>query len=166
MLQTFVTREFEEEVRALRAEQQIVDALLRFAAGQDLRQPKLFLSAFTVDAQLDFVQPARRFHAEIPIMIGRDAIAGILRTLEPLQTTHTVTNPRVKLHGEHASLSALVEAQHVSRTEPWRYLLLKNVYNVQLVRGATDWRIRSMVIRNLWFDGDPALLFVAQQEAP
>ena len=85
--------------------------------------------------------------------------------LEPLQTTHTVTNPRVKLHGEHASLSALV-AQHVSRTEPWRYLLLKNVYNVQLVRGATDWRIRSMVIRNLWFDGDPAVLFAAQQEAP
>jgi FMN-dependent NADH-azoreductase len=37
---------------------EIVDALNRFAAGQDLRDPALLSSAFAPSAELDFVQPA------------------------------------------------------------------------------------------------------------
>lgn len=149
----------ETEVRALRDEQQVVDALYRFAAGQDLRRPELFLSAFTADAQLDFTQPAQRLGANIPVMVGRAAIARILDTLAPLDTMHTVSNPRVELDGDQASLMALVEAQHVVRAVPYRYLLLKNVYEVLCVRNTGDWRIHSMVIRNIWYDGDPTVLF-------
>ena len=95
-------RDIPATVRALRDTQQVVDAVYRFGAGQDLRDPALFLSAFAPDAVLDFTQPARRFGADVRVMRGRDAIATILTTLEPLATTHTVTNPRVVLDGDRA----------------------------------------------------------------
>jgi hypothetical protein len=162
MLQTIVTKQLEADVRALRDEQQVIDALYRFAAGQDLRRRELFLSAFSVDAELDFTQPARRFGIQMPIMIGRSEIAKIMEILAPLDTTHTVTNPRVELHGDEARLTALVEAQHVSRAAPEQYLLLKNIYDVTLVRSAVDWKIRSLGIRNVWYQGDPGVLFDPQ----
>lgn len=153
------TRDLAAEVQALRDTAQVVDALYRFGAGQDLKDAELFLSAFAPDAVLDFTQPAARFGADIPVMPDRDTIAGILAMLAPLDTTHTVTNPRVVLDGDRATLFALVEAQHVTMAEPRRHLLLKNVYDVELARDADRWVIRSMAIRNVWFDGDPAVLF-------
>jgi hypothetical protein len=40
---------------------EVVDARYRFGAGQDLRDRPLFESAFTADAVLDIIEPARRF---------------------------------------------------------------------------------------------------------
>jgi hypothetical protein len=147
------------QVQWLRDRQEVVDALYRFAAGQDLGDPELFLSAFSPDAVLDFTQPASRFGAGVPVMRGRETIAGILTTLEPLATTHTVTNPRVVLDGDRADLWALVEAQHVLRAEPHRHLLLKNTYDVDLVRRDDLWVITAMAIRTVWSDGDGMVLF-------
>ena len=152
-------RDIPATVRALRDTQQVVDAVYRFGAGQDLRDPALFLSAFAPDAVLDFTQPARRFGADVPVMHGRDAIATILTTLESLATTHTVTNPRVVLDGDRARLWALVEAQHVLRQERTRHLLLKNTYDVDLVHRDDRWVIASLTIRNVWSDGDGSVLF-------
>lgn len=150
-----------DALRALRDTQEVVDALYRFAAGQDLKDRELFGSAFAPDATLDFTHPAQRFAADIPVMTGRDTIMTILDTLEPLVTSHTVTNPRVTLRPPGAVLSALVEAQHVSRSDPHRHLLLKNVYDVTLVPAGDRFVIESMTIRNLWHDGDPSVLFGA-----
>lgn len=152
------------QVRELRDRHEIVDALLRFAAGQDHDDRDLFLSAFAPDASLDFTQPAHRFGAEVPVMPDRATIAGILGTLAPLDTTHTVTNPRVTLEGDRAKLAALVEAQHVTKAEPSRHLLLKNIYEVELSRDGDRWLIRRMVIRTVWHDGDASVLFGAAPE--
>src|SRR5262245_54585560 len=143
----------------LRDIHEAVDALYRFAAGQDGRDAALFLSAFAPDATLDFTQPAERHGASVPVMRGRDAIAAILDTLAPLVTSHTVTNPRVTVAGDRATLSALVAAQHVSRSDPHRRLLLENTYDVDLVRDGDRFVVASMVITNLWSDGDPSVLF-------
>jgi hypothetical protein len=146
-------------VQELRDRHEVIDALLRFAAGQDLDDRDMFLSAFAPDATLDFTQPARRFGAEVPVMPDRATIAGILETLAPLNTTHTVTNPRVTLDGDRAELSALVEAQHVTKAEPHHHILLKNIYNVGLSRDSDRWVINRMVIHTVWHDGDPMVLF-------
>lgn len=146
-------------VRELSDRHEVVDALLRFAAGQDLDDAGLFLSAFAPDATLDFTQPAQRFGAQVPVMSDRATIAGILETLAPLDTTHTVTNPRVTLDGDRANLAALVEAQHVTKAEPRRHILLKNIYDVDLSRDGDRWVIDRMVIRTVWHDGDPSVLF-------
>lgn len=97
----------EADVRRLLDRQEVVDALYRFAAGQDLDDAELFLSAFAPDAVLDFTPTAQRFGGDVPVMPDRDAIAGIMDVLAPLDTTHTVTNPRVVLDGDAAQLSAL-----------------------------------------------------------
>jgi SnoaL-like domain len=120
-----------------------------------------FLSAFAPVATLDFSQPARRFGTEVPVMRGRATIAGILEELAPLGTTHTVTNPRITLDGDRARLAALVEAQHVTKAEPHRRLLLKNTYDVGLSRDGGHWVIDRIVIRTVWHDGDPSALFGA-----
>ena len=95
----------------------IVDALYRFGAGQDLRDRALFESAFTEHATLDFTGPAWRLGASIPVFEDRHAIADtIFAAIGGLDTTHTVTNPRVTDYdGGHATLFALVEAQHLPR---------------------------------------------------
>jgi quercetin dioxygenase-like cupin family protein len=152
-------------LQALLDREAAVDALHRFAAGQDRRDRGLFLSAFAPDAQLDFTHPATRFGAEVPVMAGRDVIAGIIDTLEPLQTSHTVTNARVRVEGDRAELSCLVEAQHVRRDDPRRHLLLKNTYDVTLVRDGSAFVIDTMTIRNLWSHGDPSVLFAASPDA-
>ena len=151
-----------ERLALLLDERAVVDALYRFGAGQDLDDRSLFLSAFTEDAVLDFSHPAARFGVAMSPMVGLKAIAVIPETLAGLRTSHTVTNPRVVLEGDRATLWALVEAQHVREDAPHQHLLLKNTYEVDAVRMPDDprtWRIRRMVIRNIWYDGDAAVLF-------
>jgi SnoaL-like domain len=155
--------DLDARLRTLRDTHDVVDALHRFAAGQDREDAPLFLSAFTDDATLDFTGPARRFGLEAPVM-GHDAIAGIPAMLAPLTTTHTVTNPRVTLDGDRATVSALVAAQHVVTATPGRHLLLTNHYDADLVRVAPPgspaaWRMTHLLIRVAWHDGDPTVLF-------
>jgi hypothetical protein len=153
------TTDLETAVRELADQRDILDALLRFGAGQDLQDEELFRSAFAEDAILDFSQPAETFGATITPMKGIEEIAVIMTTLEPLRTTHTVTNPRIDVTGDTAQLFALVEAQHVRRDDPTRHLLLKNVYWVDLSRTGSRWVIDVMTIHNVWHDGDPTVLF-------
>jgi hypothetical protein len=140
---------------------EIIDALYRFGAGQDLRDRRLFDSAFSLRAKLDFTGPARRLGASIPVLEGRQAIGDtIFANLENLDTTHTVTNPRVtEYDGRRAKLSALVEAQHLPRDDHKRHLLLKNIYTLSLSKVNDAWMIEHLRIDNVWLSGDPAVLF-------
>ena len=140
---------------------EIVDALYRFGAGQDLRHRALFESAFSADARLDFTAPARCLGARIPVFEGRQQIAdAVFASIAGLDTTHTVTNPRVIAYdGAHATLSALVEAQHLPRGDHSRHLLLKNIYLLELSRDKERWTIDDMNIRTVWLTGEPAVLF-------
>jgi hypothetical protein len=153
-------------VRELVDREEALDALHRFAAGQDLKDPQLFESAFSPAATLDFTQPARRFGGDIPVMPDRQAIMGILDVLAPMVTTHSVTNARVRLDGDRAEISALVEAQHIEREAPWRHLLLRNHFTVDLERDGDGFAITRMVIVNLWATGDPSVLFPGSTVRP
>jgi SnoaL-like protein len=140
---------------------EIIDALYRFAAGQDLRDRALFDSAFSLHARLDFTGPARRLGADVPIFKDRKNIGDtIFSNLRQLDTTHTVTNPRVTAYdGEHATLFALVEAQHLPRNDHARHLMLKNIYTLRLSRDGEHWVIDYLWIENVWMTGDPSVLF-------
>jgi hypothetical protein len=140
---------------------EIVDALHRFALGQDLKDRDLFASAFTEDAVLDFGPAASRWGSEAALMEGRDTIVGNILALFSgrVDTTHQVTNPRVRIDGDRAHLTALVEAQHLLVTDPDTHALLKNPYDVELVRDGRRWLIARMTIHNTWFVGDPKAIF-------
>ncbi|MEU4699241.1 nuclear transport factor 2 family protein [Nonomuraea dietziae] len=147
--------------RELRDRTEITDALYRFGLGQDLKDGELFASAFAEDAELDFRPAAAAWGAEPPLMSGRDTIVTtILAMFEGrVDTTHQVTNPRVAVDGDTARLTALVEAQHLLIADRGTHALLKNLYDVDLVREGERWLLRRVRIDNLWYTGDPTAVF-------
>ena len=137
----------------------VVDALHRFAAGIDLRDEGLLASALAADAVSDFRPAAAKAGFEYPVIEGRDAIvAALSKSLSPLDTTHSVSNPRVSIDGDTARLDALVEAQHVPRDDPSRHYLMKNRYSVELVRQGDGWVIARTTVDNVWRSGDLTVL--------
>jgi len=142
---------------------EMLDALLRFAVGQDLKDERLFASAFAEDCELDFTQPAARLGVTLPVFSGRTRIVEtIMATVRGLDTTHTVSNPRAWVDGDAASLFALVEAQHLPHGDPSRHLLLKNFYRVRLARSSAGWAMTRVRIDNVWMSGDGRVLFPQQ----
>jgi septum formation inhibitor-activating ATPase MinD len=137
----------------------VVEALYRFAAGIDLRDKNLLASSFAADAVSDFRPAAAKAGFEYPVVEGRNTIVTTLSTsLTGLDTTHTVSNPRVSVDGDKARLDALVEAQHVPTSDPSKHYLMKNRYDVELVRDGDLWVIQRVTIDNVWRSGDIGVL--------
>ena len=137
----------------------VIDTLHRFAAGIDLKDNALLASAFTANAVSDFRPAAAKAGFEYPVLEGRDGIVGALSAaLGQLDTTHSVSNARVTLDGDNARLDALVEAQHVPQSDPSRHYLMKNRYDVELLREEGVWLIQRVTVDNVWRSGDPAVL--------
>ncbi|WP_413740460.1 nuclear transport factor 2 family protein [Sodalis sp. RH14] len=137
----------------------VVEALYRFAAGIDLRDTDLLASALAEDAVSDFRPAAAKAGFEYPVLEGRETIVTALsNALSQLDTTHSVSNPRVCINGDKAHLEALVEAQHVARNDNSRHYLMKNRYNVELVRRDQVWLIQRNTVDNVWRTGDPTVL--------
>jgi hypothetical protein len=137
----------------------VIDALYRFAAGIDLRDPQLLASSLAENAVSDFRPAAAKAGFEYPLIEGRDVIVtSLTAALAKLDTTHSVTNARVTIDGATARLDALVEAQHVLRDDPARHYLMKNRYDVELVREGDRWVIARNTVDNVWRSGDIAVL--------
>lgn len=106
----------------------VVETLYRFAAGIDLQDNELLASAFAENAVSDFRPAAAKAGFEYPVLEGRDTIVAALSgALGHVDTTHSVSNPRVIINGDKAHLDALVEAQHVLKNDPSRHYLMKTV---------------------------------------
>lgn len=121
----------------------VTDTLHRFAAGIDLENRSLLASAFADDAISDFRPAAAKAGFDYPVLTGRDTIvAALSNSLSEIDTKHSVSNPRVSVDGDTAHLDALVEAQHVPRVAHWRHYLMKNRYDVDLVRRGDIWVIQ------------------------
>jgi hypothetical protein len=147
--------------RELRDHLEIVDALYRFGLGQDLPDRALFASSFAADAELDFRPAAARWGGKPPLMAGRDSIVDTILTgfAGRVVTTHQVTNPRIDVAGDTATMTALVEAQHVLTADSDTHALLKNRYDVALVREEARWVIHRLRIDNVWYTGVPVAIF-------
>ena len=137
----------------------VVEALYRFAAGIDLRDIGLLASSLAENAVSDFRPAAAKAGFEYPVIEGRDAIVSALTTsLSTLDTTHSVSNPRVVIDGDTARMDVLVEAQHVPRSDPSRQYLMKNRYDVELARSGDVWVITRNTVDNVWRTGDLTVL--------
>jgi len=137
----------------------VVEALYRFAAGIDLRDSALLSSALAEEAVSDFRPAAAKAGFEYPVIEGRDVIVSALITsLSSLDTTHSVSNPRVTITSDIARMNVLVEAQHVLRSDPSRHYLMKNRYDVELKRNGELWVITRNTVDNVWRLGDIGVL--------
>lgn len=137
----------------------VVEALYRYAAGIDLKNNDLIASAFTEDAESDFGPASRKAGFDFPVLVGRNNIITVVSgALGEIDTTHSVSNPRVTLSGDNAHLEAMVEAQHVPKDDPARHFLMKNRYDVELVRQGAVWVMTRITVDNVWRNGDPTVL--------
>ncbi|KAB0495365.1 nuclear transport factor 2 family protein [Pseudomonas vancouverensis] len=138
----------------------VVETLYRFAAGIDLQDSVLLASAFAENAVSDFRPAAAKAGFEYPVLEGRDTIvAALSEALSHVDTTHSVSNPRASVDGDKAHLDALVEAQHVLKSDPSRHYLMKNRYDVEMVRQGEVWLIERVTVDNIWHTGDLSALF-------
>lgn len=136
-----------------------IETLYRFAAGIDLNDRDLLASAFAADAVSDFRAAAAKAGFEYPVLQGREVIVAALSdSLSQIDTTHSVSNPRVCIDGDSARLEAIVEAQHLPRGDHSRHYLMKNRYDVELVRQHEVWVIQRVTVDNVWRTGDPGVL--------
>lgn len=156
----YITRDFALDPEAdVRDRIEIIDAIYRFGLGQDLRDRDLFASAFAEDAVLDFRPAAKKCGLDVPLMSGREnIIATILNPETRIDTTHVVSNCRIEQKGDTARLGAIVEAQHLPKDNHSRHALLKNLYDVLVVKEAERWVIKHLYIDNVWFTGDPKVI--------
>ncbi|MFK4272213.1 nuclear transport factor 2 family protein [Streptomyces milbemycinicus] len=94
-------------------------------------------------------------------MSGRDTIVTTILAMFTgrVDTTHQITNARITIDGDTARLTALVEAQHLLIADPTTHALLKNPYDVDLVRDGDRWVIRRLRIDNTWYTGEPTVIF-------
>ena len=137
----------------------VIETLYRFAAGIDLRDQELLESSFAGDAISDFRPAGKKAGFEYPVLEGRETIvSALMGSLNQIDTTHTVSNPRVKIDGDKAMMDVLVEAQHVPSKDHSHYYLMKNRYDVELIREDDVWVIQRVTIDNVWRIGDPAVL--------
>ncbi|WP_062389456.1 nuclear transport factor 2 family protein [Pseudomonas abietaniphila] len=138
----------------------VVETLYRFAAGIDLQDRVLFASAFTENAVSDFRPAGTKAGFDYPVLEGRDTIvATLLEALSHVDTTHSVSNPRASINGDKAQLDALVEAQHVLKIDPSRHYLMKNRYDVEMVKQGDIWLIERVTVDNIWRTGELSALF-------
>lgn len=137
----------------------VVETLYRYAAGLDLRDKDLLASAFADDAVADFGPATRKAGQEYPPINGGETIASaLLGSLSHLDTTHSVSNPRVSLDGDTAHLEGIVACQHLPREDHSRHVLMTNRYDVALVRSGEVWVIQRVTVDNAWTEGDPTVL--------
>jgi hypothetical protein len=138
---------------------EIADALYRFGAGIDFNRTDLLESAFATDAVVDFGPAARKAGLDFPLLTGRQMIVQVLTsTVGLLDTTHSVTNPRIQITDDTAKLYAIVEAQHLPPHNHSRHFLMKNQYDVNLICSGESWVINQMAVDNVWFTGEPNIL--------
>lgn len=137
----------------------VVEALYRYCAGIDLRDQALLASSFSENTVLDFRPAGVKAGFDYPVIEGRDTVTQALSTsLAGVDTTHSVSNPRVTVEGDTAQMEALVEAQHVPSADPTRHYLMKNRYDTHLERQGPVWVITHQIIDNVWRTGDPSVL--------
>ncbi len=139
----------------------VADILLRFGAGVDRCDRSLLASVFTDDAEVDFRPCGAKLGLDFPVLGGGETIAAFLAGGAHAQvTSHVVTNTRVQATGASASACSLVDATHLVRADTSRRLRMMNWYETEAVRLEAHWRVRRLVIDNVWFDGDPQALLV------
>jgi hypothetical protein len=137
----------------------VVDTLYRYAAGLDLRDEELLASAFADDAVADFGPATRKAGQDYPPITGGATIAAaVAGSLGHLDTTHSLSNPRVTLDGDKATLEGIVACMHLPRTDHSRHVLMTNRYDVELVRQGDIWVIQHLTVDNAWTEGDPTVL--------
>ena len=143
------------DMRQLLDRQEIIDVAVRYTWALDTRDWALLRTCFVPGAVALYGRPGRRE--------GVDSIENACRAaLQPLDASqHIVSNFDVHVNGDHATHRCYVQAQHVRATaHGGANFIIAGTYSDDLVRTEDGWRIARRELRQLWTDGNPAVLGV------
>jgi hypothetical protein len=141
----------------------IVDAVTRMVEGIDFGNEELLRSAFTEDAVFDLGGIDHSIHSFEPY-VGRDHVVNtLMRTVgSGMDTFHALSNIRVLVDGDTATLTCYLIGQHHRLGEGpsvahQDHLLLGNRFETDLVRDHDHvWLVRHNRVSSRWSVGNPA----------
>jgi 3-phenylpropionate/cinnamic acid dioxygenase small subunit len=141
-----------EQLAYLLDRQAIVDLTVAYTWALDTRQPELLSEVFSEDA----TALLRGVACE-----GREAIvtriSGAILRLDATQ--HLVGNHQVEIEGDRATCRCHLQSQHVKAgTEGGDNFLIGGIYLDELERRPEGWRIVRREMRQVWSDGNPAVV--------
>jgi hypothetical protein len=143
---------------------EITDALYRYTSGLDHGDAELLASSLTEDAIVDLTPATTKIGLDFPVLQPREVVVGALAgAVGPLDTSHSITNVRIDILGDTATVRCYAQAQHFlpgegPLSDRTRHALMMNRYVAEMVRDDRHWRMRRLVIDNAWFEGDPMVL--------
>lgn len=130
----------------------ICDLKYRYAAGIDSRDWALYRSIFADEVVIDFSSYNARPAAT---MAADDWVRGVQPLFSGLAATqHSMTNPRVEVDGDRATLVMYMQAEHIlDHSDPTAWYTLGGFYTDTAVRSAAGWRIATVTLNVLWRRG-------------
>ncbi|MCJ1472178.1 hypothetical protein MMC13_000825 [Lambiella insularis] len=143
-----------------------IDAVIRFVCALDNGNSQLSASSLTKDAIMD-LSPFSKAGMQARVVHGREEVVDILMSKvgRPLDTTHSATNIRCALDGDHAELTCTILAQHFRggqgpSPEFQEFWFNGNQYKCDIVRDGGLWKIRKVLITPVWTFGNPDVMNV------
>jgi SnoaL-like domain len=131
----------------------VAESLYRYATGIDQRDWPQYRSIFAEEVLYDFSsyganRPPRLLRSAdwvdslVPLFTGLDA------------TQHSMTNPMVRVDGDHADITMYMQAHHVFESaDPESYYTLGGYYDDTLVRSGDGWLITGVKLTVTWQRG-------------
>jgi hypothetical protein len=142
--------------------QDVIDSILRYASGIDMRNWALYRECFTDELEVDFTS----WGGGTPLTVSADQwVANVRSTLSGFEgTQHTLTNFVVDVDGDNAHAVVYMSAQHFLPNDKGdSTLLIGGYYTHDLVRTPTDWKIRKARLTVTWTVGNRHIFELARE---
>ena len=151
----------EQRLNTILDKQDITESILRYASGIDMRDWALYRECFTDELEVDF----SAWNGGAPSTVSADQwVAGVRATLSGFEATqHTLTNFVIDVRGDEATAVVHMSAQHYLPNDKGdSTLLIGGYYTHELVRAATDWKIRKARLTVTWTTGNRHVFSLAR----
>lgn len=136
---------------------EVCDLKYRYAAGIDTRDWDLYRSIFTDTVDIDFSSYHGRPAATMP---ADEWVAGVQPLFTGLVATqHSMTNPRVEVEGDRATMRMYMQAEHVlDSDDPSAWFTIGGYYTDQLERTGAGWKLSAVTLTVFWRRGRPDIM--------
>jgi hypothetical protein len=141
---------------------EICDLHYAYAQGIDTRDWTLHRSIYCDRVAVDFSSYSGRPAAE---MAADDWVAGLRPLFHGLAATqHSMTNPRVAVNGDEATLTMYMQAEHLlDHDDPSAWFTIGGFYTDSIRRTGGRWRIAGVTLTTLWRRGRADIMVTAAE---
>lgn len=130
----------------------VCDLKYRYAAGIDTRDWALYRSIFSDTVDIDFSSYSGRPPAT---MTADEWVAGVQPLFTGLAATqHSMTNPRLEVEGDRATLRMYMQAEHIlDHGDPSAWFTIGGFYTDRAVRKNGGWTLTAVKLTVFWRRG-------------